>query len=35
VCKLQADALISVDPAMAAKAGSIVPLAELVDLIGI
>ncbi len=33
VCKLQADALISVDPAMAAKAGSIVPLAELVDLI--
>lgn len=33
VCKLQADALISVDPAMVAKAGSIVPLAELVDLI--
>jgi len=32
VCKLQADALVSIDPAMRAKAKSIVPLARLADL---
>jgi predicted nucleic acid-binding protein len=32
VCKLQADAFVSIDPAMVAKAGRVVPLAELADL---
>jgi predicted nucleic acid-binding protein len=33
VCKLQADAFVSVDPAMVAKAELVVPVAELSDLI--
>lgn len=33
VCKLQADAFVSIDPAMVAKAGRVVPLAGLADLI--
>lgn len=33
VCKLQADAFVSIDPAMVAKAGLVVPIAELADLI--
>ena len=33
VCKLQADAFISIDPEMVAKAESIVPIATLADLI--
>jgi hypothetical protein len=32
VCKLRADAFISIDPEMAAKATPIVPLARLADL---
>ena len=32
VCKLQADALVTIDPAMAARAASIVPLAPLTAL---
>ena len=33
VCRLQADALVTIDPAMAAKAVHIVPLATLADLL--
>ncbi|MCX6522209.1 MAG: hypothetical protein NTZ21_16245 [Actinobacteria bacterium] len=33
VCRLQADAFISIDPAMVAKATGIVPLADLADLV--
>jgi predicted nucleic acid-binding protein len=33
VCKLQADALITIDAALAAKAARIVPLASLADLV--
>jgi predicted nucleic acid-binding protein len=32
VCKLQADAFVSIDPAMVAKAGLVVPVTELADL---
>lgn len=34
VCRLQADAFISIDPAMLAKATGIVPVADLGDLVG-
>ena len=33
VCRLQADALITIDPALVAKAAGIVPLATLADLL--
>jgi predicted nucleic acid-binding protein len=33
VCRLQADALVTIDPALAAKAADIVPLATLADLL--
>lgn len=33
VCTLQADAFVSIDPAILAKAGRVVPLAELTDLL--
>ncbi len=32
VCKLRADAFVSIDPGMLAKAANVVPLAELADL---